>query len=108
MVTVRGAKSGKLRYTPVMRVEHDGSYAIVASKGGAPENPVWYRNLVTNPLIELQDGPAKRDYGVRELSGAERAAWWDRAVAVFPDYAVYQTRTDRVIPVLLAEPVEAG
>jgi F420H(2)-dependent quinone reductase len=108
VMTMQGATSGKLRKVPVMRVEHEGSYGIVASKGGAPDNPVWYRNLVANPHIELQDGPAKRDYRVRELSGAERAAWWDRAVAVFPDYAGYQTKTDRLIPVLLAEPVDVG
>lgn len=104
VMTMQGARSGKLRKVPVMRVEHDGSYGIVASKGGAPDNPVWYANLVENPHIELQDGPAKQDYAVRELSGAERAAWWDRAVAAYPDYADYQTRTVRPIPVLLAEP----
>ena len=108
ILTMQGAKSGKLRKVPVMRVEHDGRYAIVASKGGAPDNPVWYRNLISNPYIELQDGPAKRDYGVRELSGEERAAWWERAVAAYPDYADYQTRTDRLIPVLLAEPADAA
>jgi deazaflavin-dependent oxidoreductase (nitroreductase family) len=105
VMTMLGAASGKLRKVPVMRVEHDGRYGVVASKGGAPDNPVWYRNLVANPHIELQDGPAKKDYAVRELSGAERTAWWDRAVAAYPDYADYQTRTDRLIPVLLAEPV---
>lgn len=108
IMTMQGAKSGKLRKVPVMRVEHDGGYGIVASKGGAPEHPVWYRNLVANPHIELQDGSAKRDYAVRELSGAERTAWWDRAVAAYPDYADYQIRTDRLIPVLLAEPVDSA
>jgi F420H(2)-dependent quinone reductase len=108
IMTMQGARSGKLRKVPVMRVEHDGAYGIVASKGGAPDHPVWYRNLVTNPHIELQDGPAKHDYRVRELSGTERAAWWDRAVAAYPDYADYQTRTDRLIPVLLAEPIRSS
>jgi deazaflavin-dependent oxidoreductase (nitroreductase family) len=105
VITSLGASSGKLRKNPVMRVEHDGSYAAIASKGGAPQHPSWYRNLVEHPLVELQDGPAKGDYTVRELSGDERSAWWDRAVAVWPDYANYQTKTDRQIPVLVLEPV---
>jgi deazaflavin-dependent oxidoreductase (nitroreductase family) len=104
VITSLGASSGKLRKNPVMRVEHDGSYAAVASKGGAPEHPSWYRNLVEHPLVELQDGPAKGDYTVRELSGDERSVWWDRAVAVWPDYANYQTKTDREIPVFVLEP----
>jgi deazaflavin-dependent oxidoreductase (nitroreductase family) len=106
MVTIRGAKSGKLRYTPVMRVEHDGRYAMFASKGGAPEHPAWYHNLVANPHVELQDGTVTKEYDVRELSGEERAEWWDRGVEAYPPYAEYQTKTDRLIPVFLLEPRE--
>jgi len=105
VVTMLGAKSGKVRKIPVMRVEHDGTYAVVASLGGAPTHPVWYHNLLAHPLVELQDGPAKADYAVREVSGAERDLWWARAVEAYPDYADYQTRTSRVIPVLVLEPV---
>jgi deazaflavin-dependent oxidoreductase (nitroreductase family) len=104
VMTSVGAKSGLLRKTPLMRVEHDGEYAVVASKGGAPENPVWYYNLVKNSLVELQDGPVKRDYIAREADGAEKAAWWERAVAVWPDYANYQTKTDRQIPLFILTP----
>jgi deazaflavin-dependent oxidoreductase (nitroreductase family) len=104
VVTSVGAKSGNLRKNPVMRVEHEGTYALVASKGGAPSHPTWYHNLVKNPTIELQDGPSRRDFTVRVAEGDERAAWWERAVAVWPDYADYQTKTDRKIPVLIAEP----
>jgi len=106
LVTVRGAKSGKLRYTPVMRVEHDGSYAMFASKGGAPENPAWYHNLVANPHVELQDGTTTKEYDAREVSGDERAQWWERGVAAYPPYAEYQTKTDRQIPVFVLEPRE--
>ncbi len=106
IVTNVGVASGKLRKTPVMRVEHDGVYAIVASKGGAPEHPAWYANLLANPTVELQDGPAKADYVVREIDGEERAIWWERAVAAYPPYADYQLATNRVIPVLLAELLE--
>jgi deazaflavin-dependent oxidoreductase (nitroreductase family) len=88
-----------------MRVEHGGSYAAVASKGGAPAHPAWYRNLVEHPLIEVQDGTAKGDFTARELSGDEREVWWSRAVEVWPDYAEYQTKTDRQIPVFVLEPV---
>lgn len=98
VVTSMGAASGKLRKNPVMRVEHEGKYAAVASKGGAPEHPSWYRNLVDHPLVEVQDGPAKGDFTARELSGDERAQWWERALAVWPDYASYQENTDREIP----------
>ena len=105
IVTSRGSKSGKLRKNPVMRVEHDGRYAAVASKGGAPEHPAWYANFVAHPQVELQDGPRKWDMSVRELSGTERAEWWERCVAAFPDYADYQRRTDREIPVFLLEPL---
>jgi deazaflavin-dependent oxidoreductase (nitroreductase family) len=100
-----GARSGKVRKIPVMRVEHEGVYAVVASLGGAPKHPVWYHNLLANPLVELQDGPARADYTVREVQGAERDLWWERSVAAYPDYADYQRRTDRVIPVLVLEPV---
>ena len=106
VITSMGASSGKLRKHPVMRVEHDGTYAAVASKGGAPDNPAWYWNLVSHPLVELQDGTAKRDYSARELGGDEREVWWKRAVEVWPDYAEYQTRTDRLIPLFLLEPVD--
>ena len=106
VITSVGASSGKLRKNPVMRVEHDGVYAAVASKGGAPEHPAWYRNLVEHPLVELQDGPSRGDYLARETSGEERALWWGRAVEVWPDYAEYQTKTDREIPVLVLEPAE--
>jgi F420H(2)-dependent quinone reductase len=107
VITSLGASSGKLRKNPVMRVEHDGAYAAVASKGGAPEHPAWYRNFVEHPLVELQDEGAKGDYTARELSGQERATWWERAVAVWPDYADYQTKTDREIPVFVLEPADS-
>jgi F420H(2)-dependent quinone reductase len=106
LVTIRGAKSGKLRYTPLMRVEHDGRYALVASRGGAPEHPTWYHNLVANPHVELQDGRVTKEYDAREVSGAERDEWWQHAVAAYPPYAEYQTKTDRQIPVFVLEPRE--
>ena len=106
VLTSVGAKTGKLRKTPLMRVEHEGLYAVVASQGGAPKHPVWYFNLKANPHVELQDGPIKRDYAARELSGDEKAAWWGRAVEAWPDYAKYQTRTKRQIPVFVLEPFE--
>lgn len=103
IVTTRGKESGKVRKSPVMRVEHDGEYALVASMGGAPQNPAWYHNLKSNPdEVTIQDGPEPIDVEVRELSGDERAKWWARAVAAYPPYAEYQTRTERVIPVFLA------
>ncbi|MGZ4293021.1 MAG: nitroreductase family deazaflavin-dependent oxidoreductase [Solirubrobacteraceae bacterium] len=105
IITSMGSESGKLRKNPVMRVEHDGRYAAVASKGGAPEHPAWYRNLVEHPLVEVQDATHKGDFTARELSGDERAEWWERAVAVWPDYDDYQTKTDRQIPVFVLEPV---
>jgi F420H(2)-dependent quinone reductase len=105
VVTSKGARSGKLRKNPVMRVEHDGCYAIVASKGGAPQHPVWYHNLVADPEIELQDGPRKQPMRVRIVTGDERQVWWDRSVAAFAPYADYQTKTDREIPVFVAEPL---
>jgi deazaflavin-dependent oxidoreductase (nitroreductase family) len=101
LLTSVGAKTGKLRKTPLMRVEHDGQYAVVASQGGAPTHPVWYHNLVKNPHVELQDGADRADYDARLAEGDERAAWWERAVAVWPDYANYQKRTDREIPVFI-------
>ena len=106
VLTSVGAKSGKLRKTALMRVEHDGIYAVVASLGGAPRNPVWYYNLKANPHVELQDGPTKRDYEAREVTGDEKATWWDRAVQAWPDYANYQTRTKRQIPVFVLEPID--
>jgi deazaflavin-dependent oxidoreductase (nitroreductase family) len=108
VLTMLGASSGKVRKIPLMRVEHDGAYAAVASLGGAPQHPVWYRNLLAHPRLELQDGPAKGEYVAREVTGAERDLWWERAVAAYPDYADYQTRTDRVIPVLVLAPVAPG
>lgn len=106
ILTSVGAKTGKLRKTPLMRVEHQGEYAVVASKGGAPSHPVWYHNLVANPHVELQDGPVKKDYLAREVSGAERGTWWERAVAAWPDYANYQKKTERTIPVLVLTPLD--
>ena len=105
LLTSIGAKTGKLRKTPLMRVEHDDEYAVVASRGGAPTHPVWYWNLVKNPHVELQDGNVKRDYTAREVSGEERAAWWERAVEAWPPYAEYQTKTDRIIPVFVLTPL---
>jgi deazaflavin-dependent oxidoreductase (nitroreductase family) len=104
VITNRGAKTGKLRKTPLMRVEHDGSYAAIASKGGAPQHPVWYHNLVAEPHVELQDGPVRQDMTARLVAGEERAVWWQRAVAAFPDYADYEKQTDREIPVFVVEP----
>jgi F420H(2)-dependent quinone reductase len=107
ILTSLGARSGKVRKTPLMRVEHDGEYAVVASLGGAPNHPVWYYNLTANPHVELQDGPVRRDYQAREVRGAERDTWWDRAVAAYPDYAEYQKNTDRTIPVFVLTPTDA-
>ena len=107
ILTSVGAKTGKIRKTPLMRVEHDGEYAVVASLGGAPQHPVWYYNLTANPHVELQDGPVKKDYRAREVRDSERAAWWERAVATWPDYAKYQENTTRTIPVFVLTPVDA-
>lgn len=105
LLTMLGGKTGKVRKVPLMRVEHDGDYAAVASKGGAPEHPVWYYNLLANPDLDLQDGTEVSQRRARLLTDeAERAAWWDRAVAAYPDYADYQTKTDRQIPVFVLEP----
>lgn len=106
ILTSLGARSGKVRKVPLMRVEHDGRYAVVASMGGAPQHPTWYNNLCTHPLVELQDGPERKDYRAREVTGAEREEWWARSVAAYPDYADYATKTDRLIPVLVLEPVD--
>ncbi len=104
LLTTIGAKTGKIRKTPLMRVEHDGQYAIVASLGGAPKNPVWYYNVKAHPQVELQDGTVSGDYEAREVFGDEKASWWERAVAAYPDYADYQTKTDRQIPVFVLTP----
>jgi deazaflavin-dependent oxidoreductase (nitroreductase family) len=104
VLTSIGAKTGKLRKTALMRVEHQGTYAVVASLGGAPKHPVWYHNLKADPRVELQDGAARRDYLAREVTGDEKAVWWERAVAAWPDYARYQTKTTREIPVFVLEP----
>jgi deazaflavin-dependent oxidoreductase (nitroreductase family) len=107
ILTTKGTKSGKIRKTPLMRVEYDGAYAAVASLGGAPKHPVWYYNVIDDPHVELQDGPERKDYVAREVTGAEKAQWWERAVAAWPDYAEYQRKTDRVIPVFVLEPASA-
>jgi len=104
VITMRGAVSGKIRKVPVMRVEHDGSYAAVASKGGAPHHPLWYRNLLAHPDVEVQDGTTRVALRARELVGDERQTWWERAVAAYPDYADYAKKTDRLIPVFVLEP----
>ncbi|MCG7524674.1 nitroreductase family deazaflavin-dependent oxidoreductase [Streptomyces sp. OfavH-34-F] len=108
ILTTVGARSGKIRKTPLMRVEHDGRYAVVASQGGAPTHPVWYHNLKADPRAELQDGPERRDMTAREVTGEEKALWWERAVEAFPDYADYQRKTDRQIPVFVLEPADGG
>lgn len=105
LLTTIGAKTGKVRKTPLMRVEHEGEYAVVASLGGAPKHPVWYFNITANPRVELQDGTVSKDYEAREVFGDERATWWERAVATWPDYAEYQKKTDRQIPVFVLTPV---
>jgi len=103
IVTTRGNKTGKIRKFPLMRVEHNGQYALIASKGGAPAHPVWYYNLVADPdSVMIQDGPAPFSVTVRQLDGDERTKWWERAVAAYPPYAEYQQKTDRTIPVFLA------
>jgi deazaflavin-dependent oxidoreductase (nitroreductase family) len=106
VLTSLGAKTGKLRKTALMRVEHEGTYAVVASLGGAPTNPNWYHNLVQHPHVELQDGATRRDYLAHEATGDEKALWWARAVEAFPDYANYQKKTTRQIPVFVLDPME--
>jgi deazaflavin-dependent oxidoreductase (nitroreductase family) len=108
IITNRGARTGKLRKTPVMRVEHDGRYAAVASQGGAPTHPRWYYNLRSDPVVELQDGSRKWGMIARELTGDERARWWERAVAAYPPYAEYQQKTARQIPVFILEPADGS
>ncbi|MEV5909193.1 nitroreductase family deazaflavin-dependent oxidoreductase [Streptomyces chartreusis] len=108
LLTTRGARSGKIRKTPLMRVEHEGSYAAVASLGGAPKHPVWYHNVKADPHVELRDGTELRDMRAREVTGAEKAEWWERAVAAYPPYAEYQQKTDRVIPLFVLEPFDEG
>jgi F420H(2)-dependent quinone reductase len=105
ILTSRGASTGKIRKTPLMRVEHDGVYAVVASQGGAPTHPLWYHNLVADSHVELQDGPDRTDRTAREVTGDEKELWWQRAVAAYPDYADYQTKTERQIPVFVLEPM---
>jgi deazaflavin-dependent oxidoreductase (nitroreductase family) len=105
LMTYRGAKSGKIRKTPVMRVEHEGSYAAVASMGGAPTNPQWYASLVAEPVVDLQDGTETREYRAREVFGDEKAVWWEWAVQAYPPYAEYQLKTDRQIPVFVLDPI---
>jgi F420H(2)-dependent quinone reductase len=107
VLTTVGAKSGKLRKTALMRVEHEGEYAVVASQGGQPEHPAWYFNLVAHPQVELQDREAKRDYLAREVTGAEKETWWARATEVWPDYDRYQEKTTRPIPIFVLSPVDA-
>ncbi|MEV0284518.1 nitroreductase family deazaflavin-dependent oxidoreductase [Kribbella sp. NPDC050820] len=105
LLTMRGAKSGKIRKVPLMRVEHNGVYAAVASLGGAPKNPVWYYNLKADPKLTLQDGEVTKEYVAREIEGAEYDEWWERSVAAYPPYAEYQTKTSRKIPQFVLEPV---
>ena len=105
LLTTVGAKTGKLRKTPLMRVEHNGEYAVVASLGGAPKHPVWYHNVKAHPHVELQDGTRTAGYEAREVSGEEKATWWRRAVEVWPDYVDYQRKTDREIPVFVLTPI---
>ena len=106
VLTTVGAKTGGLRKTALMRVEHDGKYAVVASKGGAPEHPAWFYNLVKNPRVALQDGDTKKEYDARQAEGAERDEWWARAAAVWPDYDEYQKKTERRIELFVLEPVD--
>ncbi|MBP2478979.1 deazaflavin-dependent oxidoreductase (nitroreductase family) [Crossiella equi] len=108
ILTTRGARSGKIRKVPLMRVEHEGRYAAVASNGGFPRHPVWYANLTADPRVVLQDGATRRDMTAREITGEEKAEWWARAVAAYPPYVEYQEKTERVIPVFVLEPVEVG
>ena len=107
LLTMRGAKSGKIRKVPLMRVEHNGEYAVVASLGGAPKHPVWYYNLKAEPNLRLQDGEVASEFVARELEGEERELWWARSVEAWPDYAEYQTKTDRILPVFLLEPANS-
>jgi deazaflavin-dependent oxidoreductase (nitroreductase family) len=105
ILTFKGAKSGKIRKTPLMRIEHNGIYAVVASNAGAPTHPFWYKNIVANPIVELQDGAVKQDSRVREVSGEEKTEWWERADAAYPKFPAYRARAGREIPVLVLEPL---
>ncbi|GHC87255.1 nitroreductase family deazaflavin-dependent oxidoreductase [Streptomyces flavofungini] len=107
VATTRGVRSGKIRKIPLMRVEHEGRYAAVASNGGVPTHPVWYYNIKADPHVKLQDGAVRQDMTAREVTGDEKAAWWERAVAAYPPYAEYQEKADREIPVFVLEPVPA-
>jgi deazaflavin-dependent oxidoreductase (nitroreductase family) len=107
ILTFKGAKSGKIRKTPLMRIEHNGAYAVVASNAGAPTHPLWYHNIVANPLVELQDGAVKKEMRVREVFGVEKDQWWKRADAAYPDFPAYRARAGREIPVLVLEPSTA-
>jgi F420H(2)-dependent quinone reductase len=107
ILTFKGAKSGKIRKTPLMRIEHNGTYAVVASNAGAPTHPFWYNNIVANPAVELQDGAVKRDLRVREVFGEEKNEWWKRADAAYPEFPAYRARAGREIPLLVLEPVRA-
>ncbi|MGY1495620.1 nitroreductase family deazaflavin-dependent oxidoreductase [Streptomyces sp. QTS52] len=108
LLTTRGVRSGKIRRTPLMRVEHDGVYAVVASLGGAPKHPVWYFNVLADPHVDIQDGPVRQDRVAREVTGEEKSVWWERAVAAYPPYADYQKKTDRDIPVFVLEPADGN
>jgi deazaflavin-dependent oxidoreductase (nitroreductase family) len=105
ILTFKGAKSGKIRKTPLMRIEHNGIYAVVASNAGAPTHPFWYKNIVANPIVELQDGAVKQDSRVREVSGEEKNEWWERADAAYPEFPAYRARAGREIPILVLEPL---
>jgi deazaflavin-dependent oxidoreductase (nitroreductase family) len=105
ILTFKGAKSGKIRKTPLMRIEHNGIYAVVASNAGAPTHPFWYNNIVANPIVELQDGAVKQDLRVREVSGEEKNEWWKRADTAYPEFPAYRARAGREIPVLVLEPL---
>jgi F420H(2)-dependent quinone reductase len=108
VLTTVGARTGRIRKSPMMRVEHGGRYAVVAAAGGAPNNPVWYHNMIADPRVEVQDGPLRQDMRAREATGQEKAEWWERAVIAFPEYETYQSRTGRRIPVFVLEPVPGG
>ncbi len=110
VLTYKGAKSGKIRKTPLMRIEHNGTYAVVASYAGAPTHPFWYHNIVANPIVELQDGAVKHEMRVREVFGEEKTEWWKRADAAYSEFPTYRTRAGRAgreIPVLVLEPLPA-
>ena len=107
IMTFRGAKSGKVRKVPLMRIEHDGTYAVVASNAGAPTHPLWYRNIVANPIVELQDRAVKQDMRAREVVGKEKDEWWKRADAAYSEFPAYRARADREIPVIVLEPLPA-